>query len=93
MIKRKPSARAMDREELLLERRAALIARHEAVRSNEDMAKVDRAQRLAELAVVLADFEIEIDQWRNVRAMEKAQERATEAGIYADEAVADVDDV
>jgi hypothetical protein len=93
MIKRKNRVSAIEREELLLERRAALLARYETVRSSEDLTKIDRAQRLAELAVVLADFEIEIDQWKNVRAMDGAQERATAAGIHADNVVADVCDV
>lgn len=93
MIKRRERLTMTERDEAYLERRAAMIARHEALRSNHEMSKVDRAQRLAELAVEFADFGVEIDQWKNVRAMEEAQERATEAGIYADNVVAEVDDV
>lgn len=92
MIKRKQRLSLTEREAAYLERHAALEARREALRANKEMAKVDRAQRLAELAVEFADFETELDQWRNVRAMEEAQERATEAGTYAEDVVAETSD-
>jgi hypothetical protein len=92
MIKRKARVTLTEKEAQFVERRAMLAARREALRASEDVSSVDRAQLLAEVAVVIADLETEIDQWRNVRAMAEAQERATAAGEYADAVVAEAGD-
>jgi hypothetical protein len=91
MIKRKARITITEREALYLERRAALNARREAVLADDEMSEVDRTQLKAELAVVIADLETEIDQWKNVRAMAEAQDRAYTAGRYAETAVEDLD--
>lgn len=92
MIKRKARATLPEKEAEYFERRAILAARREALRASEDVSAVDRAQLLAEVTVMIADLETEIDQWKNVKAMAEAQERATFAGEYADAVVSDASD-
>lgn len=92
MIKRKQRLSLTEREAAYLERLAALEARREALRANKDMAKADLAQLLAEWAVEHAVFVTEWAPWRSVLAMEEAQKWATEAGIEAEDVVAETSD-
>lgn len=79
------------RGQRLAQRQQALEVRKAATFERTDIGPAYRAQILAEIAVMEADFWTEVDQWLMAEEIDAAQALAEAEGIYADEAVAATD--